>query len=68
MSASNSSTPYRYFQILALVVGAISLICGQVMSMPELFGAGIALLFHGVVSTILLSAEGVRHRETAVKE
>lgn len=56
---------YRTFQTGAVVLGAVALAAGQLMEIPALFGAGVALLFHGAIATGLLFMENRAVRSSA---
>jgi xanthine/uracil permease len=51
---------YRHFQLFALLVGVICTLFGILASIPALWGAGLALLVHGMVATFILLVEDRR--------
>ena len=58
-----SNKLYRQFQIFAVVVGAMCTLVGVLVSIPALWGAGMALLFHGGIATLILLVEDRRTKD-----
>ena len=55
---------YRLFQKVAIVAGIVTTIAGFAIQNSAVWGAGLVILFHALIATIIITVEDRRKAST----
>ncbi len=68
MSEIPSPGWYRLFQKIALAIGLVAALLGFVMQNSAVWGAGLVILVHALIATVILAVEDRRSGEPSARD